>query len=334
MISLQQIAEIVDGVVLGNGDYPIRFIHSLEHASRDSITFFGDRKKKQQLQNTQAGAVLISHEHADLYTGNKVIVTDPCLAHARISRLFKRYPCHQQVGVDDTARLASGTKLGNDLSIGRYVTIGQGVTLGDRVLIGNGVHIGEDVEIGDDTVIEDQVVICSGCRIGKRCCLSPAAVIGASGFGYARNQERWEKIEQLGAVLIGDDVDIGANTTIDRGTLDDTRIGDGVKLDNQILIAHNVQVGDNTIMAGGVGIAGSTEIGQRCQFAARVGILGHLKIADDVIVLSNSLVTHSIKTAGEYASTIAVQPAQQWRKTAALIRRLDKLVTKVKKLDM
>ena len=332
MISLNRIADIVEGVVLGDGDYEIKFIHSLERATRDSISFFGDQKKKQQLEVTRAGAILITQEHVDLYAGNKIIVADPYLAYARISKLFKQYPRHRQAGIDDTAIIAANVKLGNSVCIGRYSTLEQGVKMGRRVVVGNGVNIGEQVEIGEHTVIEDQVVISHGCRIGKRCCISPGAVIGASGFGYAPNQGGWEKIEQLGSVLLGDDVDIGAHTTIDRGALQDTKIGNGVKIDNQVQIAHNVQVGDNTIMAGGVGIAGSAKIGQRCQLGARVSILGHLEIVDDVTVLSNSLVTNSIKTAGEYASMISVQPAKQWRKTAAIIRRLDKLVAETKKL--
>ena len=285
------------------------------------------------MQDTQAGAVLLAPAHVDWHVGNKITVTDPALAHARISKLFKRYPRHQPDRVDDTAIIAPHSTLGARVAIGCYATIAAGARIGNRVVIGNHVHIGEEVEIGDDTVIESQVVICNGCRIGKRCYISPGAVIGASGFGYVPHQGGWEKIEQLGGVLIGDDVDIGANTTIDRGALEDTRIGNGVKLDNQIHIAHNVQVGDNTIMAGGVGIAGSAKIGQRCQFGARVGILGHLEIVDDVTVLSSSLVTNSIKTSGEYGATISVQPAKQWRKTVAIIRRLDKLVEKIKKLE-
>lgn len=330
MITLNRIAAIVEGVVLGDGDYEIRFIHSLEQATRDSISFFGDQKKQQQLQDTRAGAVLIAQGNVDLYGGNKIVVANPYLAYARISKLFKQYPRHRPTGIDNSAIVASDVKLANGVCIGTYSSVEQGTTIGEQVVLGNGVTIGEQVEIGDHTVIEDQVVVAHGCRIGKRCCISPGVVIGASGFGYVPNQGGWEKIEQLGRVLIGDDVDIGAHTTIDRGALEDTKIGNGVKLDNQIQIAHNVEVGDNTIMAGGVGIAGSAKIGQRCKLGARVSILGHLEIADEVTVLSNSLVTNSIKTAGEYASMISVQPAKQWRKTAALIRRLDKLVGKVK----
>ena len=331
MISLNRIADIVEGVVQGDGDYEVRFINSLERATADSLSFFSDRRLARQLSDTQAGAVLMAKEHVGLYSGNKIIVADPHLAYARISKLFKPYPRHRQAGIDATAIIAAGAELENGVCIGRYSSVGPGAKMGHEVEVGNGVHIGEEVEIGAHTVIEDQVVIAHGCRIGKRCCISPGVVIGASGFGYAPNQGGWEKIEQLGGVLIGDDVDIGAHTTIDRGALEHTKIGDGVKLDNQIQIAHNVQVGDHTIMAGGVGIAGSAKIGKRCRLGARVSILGHLEIVDDVTVLSNSLVTNSIKSAGEYASMIAVQPAKQWRKTAAIIRRLDKLVAQVKK---
>ena len=183
-----------------------------------------------------------------------------------------------------------------------------------------------------NTIIEDNVVICSGTRIGENCFLSPGVVLGASGFGYASDGPRWQKIEQLGIVVIGNNVDIGANTTIDRGALDNTVIGDGVKLDNQIQIAHNVTIGEHTIIAGCVGIAGSAKIGKRCKLGGRVAVLGHLELADDVTIMANSMVISSIKESGEYASAIGVQPIKKWLKTAALIRSLDKLTEKVKTL--
>ncbi len=333
MISLGRIAEIVGGVVHGDGNYEVTLISSLEQAGRDSISFFGDQKKKQQLEFSQAGAVLIRAEHENLFRGNKIVVKDPNLAHARISRYFKRYPLDQRVGVDNTAIVAAGVSISDNVCIGYYSTVGEGAKLGRRVVVGNGVSVGEEVWIDDDTVIEDRVVISAGCRIGKRCFISPGAVIGSSGFGYVPNREKWEKVEQLGSVRIGNDVDIGANTAIDRGTLENTVIGDGVKIDNHVHIAHNVQIGDNTIMAAFVGISGSVRIGQRCKFGGQAGIVGHLDIVDDVTVLGRSVISKSITNPGEYSSLISAQPAQQWRKNLAIIRRLDKLVEKVKTLE-
>jgi len=333
VIPLHRIAEIVDGKVDGDGDYEINSLHSLEQAGTDSLSFFGDQKKKQQLGNTNAGAVLIRAEHATLFPGNKIVVSDPNLAHALISRHFRKYPRQLRSGIDDTAIIAGNVRISDRVSIGSYSTIGDGVILGAGVAIGNGVSIGEDVQIGDNTVIEDRVVISAGCRIGQRCCLSPGAIVGASGFGYVPHMGKWEKVEQLGSVTVGDDVDIGANTTIDRGALENTVIGNGVKLDNHIQIAHNVHVGDNTIMAAFVGVSGSVIIGQRCMFGARVGIIGHLEIADDVSVQASSVISKSIEIPGEYSSIVVAQPARQWRKNSAIIRRLDKLVEKVKTLE-
>jgi UDP-3-O-[3-hydroxymyristoyl] glucosamine N-acyltransferase len=333
VISLFRIAEIVSGVVEGDGGFEVKSIRSLEQAGKDSITFFSERKLKQQLQNSNAGAVLIRAEHSDLFPGNKIVVNDPNLAHALISRHFKKFPRSQQAGIDNTAIVADSVSTGDGVAVGPFSTIGEGVHLGTGVVIGNGVSIGDDVNIGENTIIEDRVVIAAGSTIGKRCCISPGAVIGASGFGYVPNEGRWEKVEQLGGVTIGDDVDIGASTTIDRGALEDTVIGNGVKLDNHIQIAHNVQVGDHTIMAAFVGISGSVVIGRRCKLGARVGIIGHLKITDDVSIQASSVISKNIDIPGEYSSIIVAQPARQWRKNSAIIRRLDKLVERVKTLE-
>ncbi len=333
MILLSKIAEIVGGEIDGDPDCQIESIASLESATENSISFFSDPKKSKSLNSTQAAAILISRKNSGLFSGNKIIVNDAYLAYAQMSKLFKTYVTLSTPGIAKTAVVSDHSTVSKSAGIGEFVTISNGAKIGDNVVLGNCVNIGEGVEIDCDTIIEDQVVIYPGCRIGKRCTISSGAIIGSSGFGYAPNSNKWEKIEQLGSVVIGDDVDIGANTTIDRGALENTVVGNGVKLDNQIQIAHNVQIGENTIMAGCVGIAGSAQIGKCCKIGARVTILGHLEIADNVTVLSNSLVTNSIKSAGEYASSISVQPVNQWRKNAANIRRLDKLFDKVKQLS-
>lgn len=331
MISLNRIAELVDGIVVGDKEFSVKSIKSLENATRDSITFFVDQKKKDQLSSIQAGAILISKENAKFVTTNKVMVDDPYLAYARISGFFREDDGSKRA-VDSTAIIANDVQFGSNIAIGQLSTIAAGTRIGNDVSVGDGVHLGKEVKIGDGTIIENRVVISPGCQIGKRCWISPGAVIGASGFGYAPDNQRWEKIEQLGSVEIGDDVDVGANTTIDRGALENTVIENGVKLDNQIQIAHNVRIGENSIMAGCVGIAGSAKIGKRCRLGARVTVLGHLEITDDVTVFAGSFVANSIKSAGEYASTISVQPIKQWRKNVAIFRRLENLVEKVKKL--
>lgn len=333
MIELGRIAEVVDGVVLGDSKHRVDSVKSLEKATDRSITFFSNPKLKRHLSVCTAGAVLISPQHADLFSGNRVVVTDPYLAYARISRLFKPVRSRNMQKVDPSTWVADTAFIDNSVVIGKCSTIDDQVKLAKGVVIGNCVNIGAGVVIGQESVIEDQVVIQAGCRVGKRCHISSGAVIGASGFGYAPSADRWEKIEQLGAVRIGDDVDVGANTTIDRGTLEYTIIENGVKLDNQIQIAHNASVGENTIMAGCSAVAGSTRIGRRCKIGGRVSILGHLEIADDVTIMANSMVAKSICEAGEYASMITVQPVKQWRKNLAIIRQLDKLMRKRNRLE-
>ncbi len=326
MIELGRIAEVVDGVVLGDSKHRVDSVKSLEKATDRSITFFSNPKLKRHLSVCTAGAVLISPQHADLFSGNRVVVTDPYLAYARISGLFKPARSRNMQKVDSSTWVAETASIDNSVVIGKCSTIDDQVKLAKGVVVGNCVNIGAGVVIEQESVIEDQVVIQAGCRVGKRCHISSGAVIGASGFGYAPSADRWEKIEQLGAVRIGDDVDVGANTTIDRGTLEYTIIENGVKLDNQIQIAHNASVGENTIMAGCCAVAGSTRIGRRCKIGGRVSILGHLEIADDVTIMANSMVAKSIRDAGEYASMITVQPVKQWRKNLAIIRQLDKLM--------
>ncbi len=333
MVELSRIAEVVNGVVLGDSKHRVDSIKSLEKATDRSITFFSDPKLKHHLSSCTAGAVLISPQHADLFSGNRVVVTDPYLAYARISRLFRPARNPDRQDVDPSARVADTASLDEGVVIGKFSTIDDQVQLAKGVLIGNCVNIGPGVVVEQDSVIEDQVVIQAGCRIGKRCHISSGVVIGASGFGYASSVDRWEKIEQLGAVSIGDDVDIGANTTIDRGALENTIIENGVKLDNQIQIAHNVRVGENTIMAGCSAVAGSTRIGKRCKIGGRVAILGHLEIVDDVTILANSMVSNNIGEIGEYASMITVQPVKQWRKNLAIIRQLDKLMRRINRLE-
>ncbi len=326
MIELERIAGMVDGVVLGDPKYRVDSIKSLEKATARSITFLSDSKLKGHLSDCTAGAVLISPQDAALFSGNRVVVADPYLAYARISRLFR--PARSGNGQAAEAWVSDTASVDNSVVIGKFSTIDDQVKLYSDVVIGHSVHIGAGVVIGQGSVIEDQVVIQSGCRVGKRCHISSGVVIGASGFGYAPSAGRWEKIEQLGEVRIGDDVDVGANTTIDRGALGHTIVENGVKLDNQIQIAHNVCIGENTIMAGCSAVAGSTRIGRRCKIGGRVSILGHLEIADDVTIMANSLVAKSVCDAGEYASMISVQPVRQWRKNLAIIRQLDKLIRK------
>lgn len=320
MMSLGAIADEVNGRVDGEPDFIVDSLKSMETADSRSLTYFNGRAHRHRPQ-TKAGAILVKAEHAALFSMHRIIVGDPHLAYARVSRLFARAD-RQAPGISRNAVVAKTARLGASVSIGHFSVVGHDAVIGDGARIGGGVHVGREVTIGENTVIEERAVIMDSCVIGGQCMISAGAVIGSCGFGYAQDGAKWERIEQLGRVVIGERVDVGANTTIDRGALDDTVIADGVKMDNLIQIAHNVKIGEDTAIAGCVGIAGSTRIGRRCRIGGRAAILGHLEIADDVDILANTLVSASIREPGEYASMIPAQPARIWRKNLAVLRRL------------
>ncbi len=329
MVTLSRLARAIHGRVVGDGTFEAKTLSSLENAASDSLAFYADSKQQGALQTTAAGALLLRAEHADLFAGPKVIVADPYLAYARASALFASAG-DAPGGVHASAIIAAGASLHADVTVGPYSVIGENTRVERGVVIGSHVSIGDDCVIGRHSVVDSGVHIYARTTIGARCRLACGVVLGASGFGYAENDGEWVRIEQLGGVVIGDDVDIGANTTIDRGALDDTVIGNGVKLDNHIQIAHNVRVGDHTIMAGCVAVAGSATIGKRCRLGGRAAILGHLEIADDVRVNADSFVAGSITEAGAYSSMLPAQPAARWRKIVAHVHRLEHLAKKLK----
>ena len=331
-INLNRIAQATGGRVEGDGAFTVAALSALENAASDALSFYADPKREAKLKASGAGAVMLKAEHAGLFAGHKIVVADPYLAYARASALFAPPPPLSDAGVHPSAIIAAGASLHADVAVGAYSVIGENSRLEQGVVVGSHVSVGADCVLGRDTVLDAGVRIYARTTIGERCRLASGAVIGASGFGYAHDPHsdpnsggEWVRIEQLGGVVIGDDVDIGANTTIDRGALDNTVIGNGVKLDNHIQIAHNVRVGDDTVMAGCVAIAGSATIGKRCRLGGRAAILGHLEIADDVRVNADGFVAQSITEAGVYSSMIPAQPAAQWRKTVANLRRLDRL---------
>ena len=331
MVSLSRIAEVSGGEILGDSGFEIAQLHSLESAAPDSLTFCVDPLKNPYFSSSKAGAMIIAPQYADLFPGHKILSKNPYLAYAKVSALFKKKPGSLPY-IHPSAIISASAVLGDNVFIGPLSCIEKNTNIGEGAVIGSGVYIGSDVVVGKQTEISSGVVIQDRCVIGERCVISPGVVIGSDGFGYAANGQQWQKIEQLGIVIIGDDVDIGANTTIDRGSIGNTSIASGVKLDNQIQIAHNVQIGENTVVAACVGIAGSAKIGKRCRIAGKASILGHLEIVDDVTILVDSLVVRSISQAGEYGSMLPSQPIGQWRKNVAVLRRLEKLAKKVSAL--
>lgn len=332
MFTLPEIAARLGGEVRADNGVVIRQVASLSSAGADHIGFISDARYLPILANTGAGAVVISPQHADATNLPRIVTENPYAYYARVTALLNPDPT-LVIGVATSARVSAEAVLGVDVSVDDHAVIARGVVLGDGAVISAGCYIGENVEIGAGTRLHANVVVYHGCKIGKNCIVHSGAVIGADGFGHADDGGQWVKIPQIGHVVIGDDVEVGANTTIDRGALDDTIIEDGVKLDNLIQIGHNCRIGAHTVIAGCVGIAGSAKIGRHCRIGGAAMILGHLEIADGVTVSPGSMITRSIAKAGTYTALMPFQTHGEWLRTAAHIRHLDGLVERIAKLE-
>ncbi|MDR3416738.1 MAG: UDP-3-O-(3-hydroxymyristoyl)glucosamine N-acyltransferase [Nevskia sp.] len=305
----------------GDAGLRIAGVCSLSPGKPDCLGFCADPRLRGELAQTRAGAVVLGGRDAEAFTGNALVAQDPALAFARVAALYD--PSREfQPGRHPSAVVAAGAQIGAGCWIGPLAVIEDGARIGDNSFIGPHCVVGRDAEVGPDSRLEAQVYLGARSRLGARCHVQPGAVVGGRGFGLARTPAGWEEVPQLGAVVVGDDVEIGANTSIDRGALDDTVIEDGVKLDNQIQIAHNCRIGAHTAIAACVGIAGSTVIGRRCMIGGAAGIGGHLRIADDVVILGRAMVTKSLTAPGVYGSGLPVMPAREWRKLVARVRRL------------
>ncbi len=324
-----------EGAVLA--DLHLSRVGSLANAKLGAISFFNDTKYTHQLNNTQASVIVLHPQYQHLTALPKILTDNPYAYFAKLSRLFNPAPVYI-AGKHPTAIIDMTAAVPASCSIGAYVVIGADVILGENVVIEPACVIENGVSLGDNTRLEPRVTIKHHAVIGQNCTIYSGAVIGAEGFGYAEethadNNKNWVKIPQIGRVLIGDHVDIGANTTIDRGALDDTIIEDGVKLDNLIQIGHNCRIGAHTVIAGCVGVAGSAVIGHHCKIGGAAMILGHLTIADNVTISPGSMITRSITKQGTYTALMPFQAHNDWLKTAANIRHLNKLSDKVKSLE-
>ena len=329
---LTEIAELLGGHVLGDGEVRIAQIATLEHALPGQISFLTNSKYRGQLDSTQAGALILGEADAAATDLPRIITVNPYAYFARVSALLNPFP-EAVAGVHATAVVGDGAQIDPTASIAALAVIGARAVIGAHSVIGEGCCIGEDVVIGRHARLYPRVVVYQGCVTGDNLIAHAGVVIGSDGFGIAMDEGRWIKIPQIGRVVIGNDVEIGANTTIDRGALDDTVIEDGVKLDNQIQIAHNVRIGAHTAIAGCVGIAGSTSIGKYCQIGGSAGILGHLKIADHVVIASFTLIGKSISEAGSYAGIYPFSKTDDWRRSAVHLRHLDEMNKRIKVLE-
>ena len=317
---------------VGDSSIRINGLAALSEAKPDQLSFLANPRYRAQLRSTRAGAVIVAPGMEAECPVPTLITDQPYLLYAHASHLFDNRPGVPE-GVDPSAVIGSGVTMGQNCRIGPGAIIGTGTQLGDGVEIGAGTVIGAHCKIGNHVVLHARVTLYHDITMGDRCQIHAGVVIGADGFGFAKDSSGWVKIAQLGGVTIGNDVEIGANTTIDRGALHDTQIGSGVILDNQIQIAHNVEIGEGTAIAGCTGIAGSTTIGKHCTIAGAVGIAGHLTIVDHVHITMRSAITKDIKQPGSYSSGTAMSDTQSWRKNAARFRQLDSMARKIAELE-
>jgi UDP-3-O-[3-hydroxymyristoyl] glucosamine N-acyltransferase len=331
-ITLGQLAEFLGATLRGPADKLITGLATLQEAGPDQVSFLANPQYRKFLATTHAAAVLLKPADAEGYAADALLVPDPYLAYARISHLFDPKP-KAPVGVHPTAVVAEDAFVDPAASVGAYAVIESGARIAAGVTIGAHCFIGARSVIGEGGWLAPRVTLYHDVRVGQRVVIQSGAVLGGEGFGFANEKGVWQKIAQIGGVTIGDDVEIGVNTAIDRGAMDDTRIGNGVKLDNQIQIAHNVQIGDHTAMAACVGISGSAKIGKHCMLAGGVGLVGHIEICDGVFVTGMTMVTRSITEPGSYSSGTAMQPAAEWRKSAARMRHLDDMARRLQHLE-
>ena len=329
-LRLDEIVARLGGCIEGDSSVSVSQVASLASAHEGHISFLNNSKFRSQLENTKASAVILSPAFASLTALPKIIHPNPYAYYAQVVALLNPAKKRPQ-GIHPSAVVHSDVD--TSASIGEHVVIGERVRIGANVVIYPGCVIGDDVCIGDDSLLYPNVVVYHACIIGRRAVIQAGAVIGADGFGFAKDGERWIKIPQIGRVILGDDVEVGANSSIDRGALDDTFIGDGVKLDNQIQIAHNVRIGEHTAMAGCVGVAGSTVIGRRCTVGGAGMIVGHLELADDVHVSAGTMVTKNLRQPGQYTSIFPLERHDEWLHNAAQIKRLARLAERVAELE-
>ena len=326
-LSLEKIAELIGATLVGNPSIEIKGINTLKEANKHQLTYAVSNKYSNSLANTKAGAVILPKKLKEYCPTNALLVDDAYLAFAKISHHFKQYNFPVKRSLSKS--IIDPTALVENVTISSGCIIGKNVIIGNNSILEANCVIEDEVNIGENSHISSNVTIQRDCKLGKRCVISPGAVIGSEGFGNAQNEQHsWQSIAHLGRVRIGDDVSIGANTTIDRGTIEDTVIHNGVKIDNLVHIAHNVIIGENTAIAANTGIAGTTTIGKRCKIGGMVGIVGHLTITDDVIVNATSTVNKNITKPGIYTGFFPLMSHSSWKKAGIWLTKLDK-ITKI-----
>ncbi|MGR3968431.1 UDP-3-O-(3-hydroxymyristoyl)glucosamine N-acyltransferase [Shewanella sp. 1180_01] len=331
-VTLKELGLLLDGDIQGDETLIIDSVATLEHAKAGQISFLANSKYRSQLEETQASAVLLSAKDAQDYQGTALIVKDPYVGFARVAQYLDTTPKAAE-GIHPSAQIDASAHIGEGVAIGANAVIGANVILGENVQIGAGVVLGQDVVIGSKTRLWANVTVYHDVHLGQDCIIHSGAVLGSDGFGYANERGQWIKIPQTGGVRIGDRVEIGANSTVDRGALGHTEIHDGVIIDNQVQIAHNDIIGENTAIAGSTTIAGSVTIGKYCIIGGSCAIAGHLSIADGVHVSGATNITTHMREPGLYSSATVAMDNKLWRKNTVRFRQLDELFHRVKTLE-
>jgi UDP-3-O-[3-hydroxymyristoyl] glucosamine N-acyltransferase len=326
--TLGQLAAQFACELVGDPGVTVNRVGTLATAAPDAVTFLANSLYRAQLKSTRAAAVILAPRDRDGCPVACLVHAEPYLAYARIAAALHP-PVAAVPGVHTSAVVAASARVASSAQIDAQAVVGSDCTIADEAIVGAGAVLAANVSVGKGTRIGARVTVLDGVRIGARCVVHPGAVIGADGFGFAPDRGTWHKIPQVGSVVVGDDVEIGANTTIDRGAIDDTVIEDGVKLDNLVQIAHNVRIGAHTIMAAMSGVAGSTKVGKRCMIGGGVVMTNSLTICDDVMFTFRSVVTRSVAEPGTYSGHLPAEEAGLWRKNAARFRKLDALADRL-----
>lgn len=329
---LEEIASALGAELRGDPDAPVSGLATLQAAQPGQISFLANPSYARYLEATRATAVILSPSVADQAPTNVLLLENPYLGYARLSHWFDPAP-KAEPGIHPSAVIHPDATVADSASVGPLAVIEADAVIGEHAVIGASCVIGARSQVGGGSVLRPRVTLAHDVVLGQRCHILSGAVIGSDGFGFANDKGVWHRIAQVGRVVLGDDVEVGANTTIDRGALDDTVIGNGVKLDNLIQIAHNVHIGDHSAMAAMVGIAGSSRIGRHCVFGGASGVAGHLEIADQVHLTGMTLVTGNIREPGVYSSGTSADTNRQWRKNAVRFRQLDDMARRLKELE-
>lgn len=330
--TLSELANLLGAELKGDGDTQISGLATLQDAKTGQIAFLANPAYQRFLPSTEASAVILNQDAANEFSGNALILANPYLGYAKLSATFDNSP-KLPIGVHPTAVVADSCELGEGVSIGPNAVVGDNTSIGDGTVIGAGAFVDANCVIGSDCQVAANATIYHSVVIGNEVIIHSSAVIGADGFGFAPDGGDWVKIHQLGGVVIGNRVEIGAATTIDRGALGNTELADGVKIDNHVMIAHNVKVGENTAMAAFTGISGSTTIGKNCTFAGRSGAIGHIDIGDNVHVAGATVMMKSVTEPGAYAGGTPTTKMGEWRRNAARFNQLDEMSKRIRRLE-